>query len=79
MLIRSQDKTILMNCDFFSVEENGDKYEVITLSSKNGIKISLGIYTTKGKALEVLSDIQEYYKRPCCEAFRMPYDEDVEI
>ena len=79
MLIRSQDKTILMDCDFFKVEENNDKFEVITLSSKSGIRITLGIYNTKGNALEVLSDIQEYYKRPCCEAFRMPYDEDVEI
>ena len=78
MLIRSQDKTILMDCDFFKVEENNDKFEVITLS-QSGIKISLGIYTTKDKALEVLSDIQEYYKRPYSEAFQIPYNEDVEI
>lgn len=33
MLIRSQDKTILMDCDFFKVEENNDKFEVITFES----------------------------------------------
>lgn len=46
-----------MDCDFFAVEEHGIKYEVITLSGKNGISVGLGTYTTKGKALEVLEDI----------------------
>lgn len=31
MWIRSQDGKILMDCDFFAVEEHGVKYEVITL------------------------------------------------
>ena len=77
MLIRSQDKTILMDCDFFKVEENNDKFEVITFES--GIRITLGIYNTKSNALEVLIDLQEYYKRQYSEAFQMPHDEDVQI
>ena len=47
-----------MDCDFFAVEEHGVKHEVITLSGKSGISVSLGIYTTKGKALKVLDEIQ---------------------
>lgn len=47
-----------MDCDFFAIEEYGVKYAVITLSGKSGISISLGTYTTKGKALKVLDEIQ---------------------
>ena len=77
MLIRSQDKTILMNCDFFAVEENGNKYEVITLSGKSGISIVLGMYSTKEKALKVLNDIQYFYDCTYCETFQMPQDNEV--
>lgn len=59
MWIRSQDGTILMDCDSFAVEDHNGKYEVITLSGKSGISISLGTYTTKGKALKVLDEILE--------------------
>ena len=48
-----------MDCDFFAVEEHGVKYEVITLSGKSGISVGLGTYTTKGKALNVLNEIQK--------------------
>lgn len=58
MWIRSQCGNILMDCDSFAIEEHGVKYEVITLSGKSGISISLGTYTTKGKALKVLDEIQ---------------------
>jgi hypothetical protein len=79
MWIRSQDGTILMDCDFFAIEDHGGKYEVITLSGKSGISISLGTYTTKGKALAVLNDIQEFYECSYYETFQMPQDEDVEV
>lgn len=58
MLIRSQSRTILMDCDFYAVEDHGNKYEVITLSGKSGISIGLGMYSTKEKALKVLDEIQ---------------------
>lgn len=57
MWIRSQEGTILIDCDSFAVEDHSGKYEVITLHSKSGINVSLGIYTTKDKALKVLDDI----------------------
>lgn len=79
MWIRSQDGTILMDCDSFAVEDHSGKYEVITLSGKSGISISLGTYTTKGKALEVLNDIQEWYECSYGETFQMLQDEDVEV
>lgn len=62
MWIRSQCGNILMDCDFFAVEDHSGKYEVITLSGKSGISVSLGIYTTKGKALKVLDEIQTAIK-----------------
>ena len=58
MWIRSQGGTILIDCDSFAVEDHSGKYEVITLHSKSSISVSLGIYTTKGKALKVLDEIQ---------------------
>lgn len=59
MWIRSQSRTILIDCDFYAVEDHGSKYEVITLSGKSGISISLGTYSTKEKAINVLYEIQE--------------------
>lgn len=79
MWIRSQDGKILMDCDFYAVEDHGSKYEVITLSGKSGISIGLGTYSTKEKALKVLNDIQDFYKCTYCETFQMPQDEDVEV
>lgn len=77
MWIRSQNGTILIDCDSFAVEDHSDKYEVITLSCKSGISIILGTYSTKEKALAVLDDIQEWYECSYGETFQMPEDEDV--
>lgn len=76
MWIRSQDGKIFMDCDFFAIEDHGGKYEVITLSGKSSISISLGMYSTKEKALKVLNDIQDFYECTYCETFQMPQDED---
>lgn len=76
MWIRSQCGNILIDCDSFAVEDHSGKYEVITLHGKSGISVSLGIYTTKGKALAVLNDIQEWYECSYGETFQMPQDED---
>lgn len=78
MWIRSQEGTILIDCDSFAVEDHSGKYEVITLHSKSDISVSLGTYTTKYKALAVLNDIQEWYECSYGETFQMPQDEDVE-
>lgn len=72
MWIRSQDGTILMDCDSFAVEDHSGKYEVITLSGKSGISISLGTYSTKEKALKVLDEIQT-----CIMTEHQFYTEDV--
>lgn len=77
MWIRSQDGTILIDCDSFAVEDHSGKYEVITLSGKSGISISLGTYSTKEKALKVLNDIQDFYECTYCETFQMPADDEV--
>ena len=66
-----------MDCDSFAVEDHSGKYEVITLSGKSGISISLGTYSTKEKALSVLSDIQEWYECSYGETFQMLQDENV--
>lgn len=58
MWIRNQGRTILMDCEFYAVEDHGSKYEVITLSGKSGISIGLGTYSTKEKALKVLNKIR---------------------
>lgn len=79
MLIRSQSRTILMDCDFYAVEDHSGKYEVITLNGKRNMSVSLGIYSTKEKALKVLNDIQEFYECTYCETFQMPQDDEVEV
>lgn len=68
MWIRSQDGKSLTDCDSFAVERFFEQYEVVTLSSRSGISVTLGIYSSKEKALKVLSKIQDaiedtyYYK-----------------
>lgn len=58
MWIRNQDRTILMDCDSFAVEDHSGKYEVITLHSRTNITMGLGVYSSKEKALKVLDEIQ---------------------
>ena len=58
MWIRSQDGKSLTDCDSFAVERFFERYEVVTLSSRSGISVTLGIYSSKEKALRVLDEIQ---------------------
>lgn len=58
MWIRSQDGKSLTDCDSFAVERFFEQYEVVTLSSRSGISVTLGIYSSKEKALRVLDEIQ---------------------
>lgn len=59
MWIRSQNRKSLTDCDSFAVERFFEQYEVVTLSSRSGISVTLGIYSSKEKALDVLDEIQE--------------------
>lgn len=58
--IRSQDKTKLVKVDNISYLDVSDDYEKEVHSLWNDCKGVLGIYKTKERALEVLSEIQEY-------------------
>lgn len=60
MWIRSQDRKSLTDCDSFAVERFFNQYEVVTLSSRSGISVALGIYSSEEKALKVLDEIQKF-------------------
>lgn len=66
-----------MDCDSFAVEDHGGKYEVVTLSSRSGISVTLGMYSSEEKALKVLDDIEKELKYPYDEVFQMPADDEV--
>lgn len=90
MLIRSQDKTILLNFSnltaIYTVKD-GDDFILSSLEGEN--KCSLGKYSTKAKAMRVLDMIQEAYEGYDAERiyregnysikpFQMPEDSEVE-
>ena len=62
MLIRSQNKTILLNFSnlaaIYTVKD-GDDFIISSLEGEN--KCALGKYSTKAKAMKVLDMIQEAY------------------
>lgn len=58
MWIRSQNRKSLTDCDSFAVERFFEQYEVVTLSSRSGISVALGVYSSEEKALRVLDEIQ---------------------
>lgn len=60
MWIRSQNRKSLTDCDSFAVERFFEQYQVVTLSSRSGISVALGIYSSEEKALRVLDEIQDY-------------------
>lgn len=68
MWVRSQDKTVLIKCNNFSVEcytdskTNIKSFDIETIESHNGTYTTLGSYSTKAKALKVL-DILETFIR----------------
>lgn len=83
MWIRNQDRTILMDCDSFAVEDHSGKYEVITLNCRTSISISLGLYSTKEKALKILDQIcsllgaNKFDISGLSIVFTMPQDDEV--
>ena len=79
--IRSQNKEILMNLEYFEIQEpNYEEVKAVIFSSG----YILGRYSTKEKALKVLDMIETHledleYKIHNREfVFQMPDDEDIE-
>lgn len=62
MLIRSQDKRILINMNNVSSIEVGDN-ELRIFADDGETIYDLGSYSTKAKAMKVLDMIQEAYER----------------
>ena len=88
MLIRSQDKRILINMNNVSSIEAGDN-ELRIFADDGETIYDLGSYSTKAKAMKVLDMIQEAYERyeyekvfktglTLFETFQMPEDSEVE-
>lgn len=90
MLIRSQNKAVLLNFSnlaaIYTVKD-GESFVISTIESEN--KCTLGKYSTKAKAMKVLDMIQEDYVEHEAEriykegvfeigAFQMPTDSEVE-
>lgn len=62
MLIRSQDKTILLNFSNSTVDyiaKNGKDFVILSLENEN--RYRLGKYSSEAKAMKVLDMIQEAY------------------
>lgn len=91
MLIRSQDKTILVNVDntFNIAIRYTNGAAAIYIGSSSGC-CNIAEYSTKAKAMRVLDMIQEAYERyeyekafktglTLFETFQMPEDSEVEV
>lgn len=88
MLIRSQNKEVLVAFEFFpDIEVSGG---IISIRRDMGWCCLLGEYSTKAKAMKVLDMIQECYKEYEIEriyrsaifdinTFQMPEDSEVEV
>lgn len=91
MLIRSQNKAVLLNFSNWAAiytVKDGDDFILSSLEGEN--KCALGKYSTKTKTLKVLDMIQEAYEGYDAERiyregnysikpFQMPDDESVEV
>lgn len=89
MLIRSQDKRILINMNNVSSIEVGDN-ELRIFADDGETIYDLGSYSTKAKAMKVLDMIQEAYERyeyekafktglALFKTFQMPEDSEVVV
>ena len=91
MLIRSQDKEILVNLDVSAgIEIAEGPVKTVITSYITGCSYLLGEYSTKAKAMKVLDMIQERYEEYETERiyregdysikpFQMPEDSEVEV
>ena len=78
MLIRSQDKELLVNFNVsagIEIEERNTK--TVVTSYITGCSYLLGEYSTKAKAMKVLDMIQEAYVNGHID-YQMPEDSEVE-
>ena len=90
MLIRSQNKEVLVNFDMSAgIEIVGGTTKTVITSYITGCSYLLGEYSTRGKAMKVLDMIQEAYETyeyekvfktglTLFETFQMPDDSEVE-
>lgn len=79
MLIRSQNKAVLLNfsnLDAIYTVKDGDDFIISSLEDEN--KCTLGKYSTKEKAMKVLDMIQEAYVNGHID-YQMPEDGGVEV
>jgi hypothetical protein len=77
MLIRSQNKAILLNFSNWAaiyIVKDGDNFIISSLEGEN--KCTLGKYSTKAKAMKVLDMIQEAYVNGHID-YQMPEDSEV--
>lgn len=91
MLIRSQDKEILVNFNVLAgIEIEELPVKTVIISCITGCSYLLGEYSTKKKAMKVLDMIQDAYERyeyekafktglTLFETFQMPEDSEVEV
>lgn len=77
MLIRSQDKRILINMNNVSSIEVGDN-ELRIFAADGETIYDLGSYSTKAKAMKVLDMIQEAYVNGHID-YQMPEDNEVVV
>ena len=77
MLIRSQDKRILINMNNVSSIEVGDN-ELRIFADDGETIYDLGNYSTIAKAMKVLDMIQEAYVNGHID-YQMPEDSEVEV
>jgi hypothetical protein len=79
MLIRSQDKTILLNFSNSTVvyiAKNDKGFAILSLENEN--RYRLGKYSSEAKAMKVLDMIQEAYVNGHID-YQMPEDSEVEV
>lgn len=79
MLIRSQNKAILLNFSNLTVAyivKNDGGFVILSLENENRYK--LGKYSSEAKAMKVLDMIQEAYVNGHID-YQMPADSEVEI
>ena len=91
MLIRSQDKTVIVNIDnAFNIEIRGINGATAIYIGSSSRCCNIAEYSTKAKAMKVLDMIQDAYERyeyekvfktglTLFETFQMPEDGSVEV
>jgi hypothetical protein len=79
MLIRSQDKEMIINMDATNHIYVGEAYQPSgSLFDINSDEMRLGYYSTKEKAIKVLNMIQEAYVNGHID-YQMPEDSEVVV